>query len=197
MNKQLRITTLLLFLAPGTSLAADLPADCSTAKPPAQPVQASISGVAYAPNFVKLVKAGTMKSDDEAFDTWRLALRSLDSVMAPLEIDVTVIVPKGQLVDGKVFRRLPDKSISKQPMASKSSGMPEVQGWSFANRKAGLRGSHVKYFASLRLEFGQREGKTIGGTINLCVPKGQKSTFDKTPTTADSYAIGTFEAMLK
>jgi len=106
-------------------------------------------------------------------------------------------VPKGQSVDGRVFRRLPDESISRQPMASKSSGLPEVQGWSFANRKAGTRGSHVKYVASLRLEFGQPAGDKLGGTIYLCVPKGQKSTFDKTPTAADSYAIGAFEATRK
>ena len=195
MTLRLLAATLAFALLRATAHAADLPADCSATKPPAQPVEASIGGATYTPDFVKLVRAGTMKSGNEAFDSWRLTLRNKDSVFAPLSMDVTVIVPNGQSVDGKVFRRLPTKTISKQPSAS--SGLPEVQGWSFADRKAATRGSHVKYVASLRLEFGQREGKTIGGTINLCVPKGQKSTFDKAPTTEDSYAIGAFEAMLK
>jgi hypothetical protein len=175
--------------------AAGLPADCSSAKPPAQPVEVSIAGTRYAPKSVKLVRAGTMKSGDTAFDTWRLTLRSEDSVMAPLGLDVTVAVPKGQSVAGKVFRRVPSDSIAKQP--SVSEGLPEVQGWSYEDRQAGVRGSHVKYVASLRLEFGKAQGKTLPGTIVLCVPKGQKSSFDKTPTTADSTALGKFEALVQ
>jgi hypothetical protein len=165
MPNRLLTAALSFALTTGIAIAAVLPADCSA-----------------------------MKSGSEAFDTWRLTLRSEDSVMAPLGMDVTVAVPKGQALDGKVFRRLPKKSTSEQP--SVSAGLPEVQGWSYEDRKAGARGSHVKYDASLRLEFGKAQGKTLPGAIALCVPKGQKSSFDKTPTAADSYAIGSFSATL-
>jgi len=197
MTKRRLIITFLVIFAPGTTLAADLPADCSAAQAPTQPLEASIGGTKYAPEFVKLIKSGAMKSDDEAFDTYRLTLRNVDNLMAPLDMEVTVIVPQGKSIDGKVFRRLPTKSISKQHMASKTSGLPEIQGWSYADRKAGTRGSHVAYVASLRLEFGERQGETIPGTIFLCVPKGQTSFFDKTPTAEDSYAIGAFEALVQ
>jgi hypothetical protein len=186
--------TLAVALAPAAAMAADLPADCSSARPPNKAVEASILGATYAPRSVKLTKTGTMKSGDAAFDTWRLALRSEDSIMAPLGMDVTVAVPQGAAVAGKLFRRLPTESISKQPAVS--DGLPEVQGWSYEDRKGGARGSHVKYVASLRLEFGKAEGKTLPGAIYLCVPKGQKSSFDKTPTAADSWAVGTFAAVL-
>jgi len=195
MTKHLRLTALLLVLAPGAGLAADLPADCSSAKPPAQPIEVSVLGTAFVPKSIKLSRSATMKSGDEAFENWRLVLRSEDSVMAPLGIEVSVAIRQGQSVDGKVFRRLPTKDMSKQP--SVTGGLPEFQGWSYENREAGTRGAHVKYVASARLEFGTRQGDKIRGTLALCVPKGQKSTFDKTPTTADSYAIGAFEATLK
>jgi hypothetical protein len=194
MRRPLAAATVALAFAHAGANAAGLPADCSSAKPPAKPVEVSILGTAYAPKSVKLVKAGTMKSGDVVIDTYRLTLRSEDSISAPLGMDVTVAVPKGQSLDGKVFRRVPSKEISKQPAVSE--GLPEVQGWSYEDRKAGKRGSHVKYVASLRLEFGKAQGKTLPGTLYLCVPKGQKSSFDKTPTTADSYAIGTFSATL-
>jgi hypothetical protein len=194
MSYGLRIALFVFALLPAAGFAAGLPADCSSAKPPAKPVEISILGTTYAPTSVKLVKAGTMKSGDVVIDTWRLTLRSEDSVMAPLGLDVTVAVPKGQSVAGKVFRRVPSNEISKQPAVSE--GLPEVQGWSYEDRKASVRGSHVKYVASLRLEFGKAQGKTLPGTLYLCVPKGQKSTFDKAPTAADSFAIGTFSATL-
>jgi hypothetical protein len=194
MRRTLAAATLAIALAHGGPSAAGLPADCSNAKPPAKPVEVSILGTTYAPKSVKLVKAGTIKSGDVVIDTYRLTLRSEDSIMAPLGMDVTVAVPKGKALDGKVFRRVPSNEISKQPAVSE--GMPEVQGWSYEDRKAGVRGSHVKYVASLRLEFGKAQGKTLPGTLYLCVPKGQKSSFDKTPTTADSYAIGRFSATL-
>jgi len=128
MSYGLRLALFAFTLLPAAGSAADLPADCSAAKPPAKPVEVSILGTRYAPTSVKLVKAGTMKSGDVVTDTWRLTLRSEDSVMAPLGMDVTVAVPKGQSVAGKVFRRVPSNEISKQPAVSE--GLPEVQGWS-------------------------------------------------------------------
>ena len=194
MNARFVRAALALALLP-VAARAELPADCSAAKPPAKPVEASIVGAKYAPSSVKLVVGGSMKSGDTELDMWRLALRSEDSVFAPLSVTVTVAVPKGQSLEGKVFRKLPVESTMDQPSVVK--GLPEVQGWSYEDRKSGARGSHVKYLASLRLEFGRAEGKTLPGSIYLCVPKGQKSSFDKTPVAADSYAIGTFQALMQ
>jgi hypothetical protein len=55
----------------------------------------------------------------------------------------------------------------------------------------------VSYLASLRLEFGQRQGNVVPGKIYLCVPKGQTTMFDSSPSKADSSVIGTFQAQIE
>jgi hypothetical protein len=186
-----------LALLPGAAVAQKLPADCSAAKPPAQPVEVSVGGVKFKPKEIKLFAAGSMKTEDEQFDSYRLELQSeADTTVPPLEASVTIIVTKGTRIDGKVFRRLPTKDRDKQPTASKKGSELEVQGWSFKDRKAKADFSAAQHIGSLRLEFGQRKGDTIPGSINLCVAKGQTTIFDKTPTKEDSYAVGTFEARL-
>jgi hypothetical protein len=192
---RLAILAVLAVLFPGTGFSQALPADCSAATVPAQPLAVSIGGNKFTPKLVKLRNAGGMTYGDEAFDTYRLELKSEDDFSPPLEGDVTVLVRKGQRLDGKVFRKLPVKDTDKQPAPTK--GLPEIQGWSLKDRPARNDLSHVSYIGSLRLEFGQRKGNTIGGKIYLCVAKGQKTIFDPTPSKEDSSAIGTFEATIE
>jgi hypothetical protein len=177
--------------------AQKLPDDCSSAAAPKQPVEASILGTKFTPKAVTLRSTGYVKTESEEFDSYRLSLMSEDGVSAPLEVGVTVIVPKGAKIEGKVFRRLATKDRSKQPMASKGGSEVEVQGWSFKNRPAKADSDHTGHLASLRLEFGQRKGDTISGNIYLCVAQGQTTMFDKTPTKEESYAAGTFQARVE
>jgi hypothetical protein len=172
-----------------------LPADCSTAAAPTQPLEVSVNGARFKPKSIKLSRTGTMTSGNDQFDTYRLTLRSEDTISAPLAADVTIVVRKGQSVDGKLFRRKPVKEIGEQPLAAE--GLPEVQGWSFQDRAANMTLNHVRYLGSVRLEFGKRQGATIPGSLYLCAAKGQSSTFNKTPTADDSYATGTFEARVE
>lgn len=181
-------------VASGPVLAQALPADCSKATVPAQPLEVSILGTKFTPKSIKLRSAGGMKTGDDEFDTYHLTFRNEDDIFAPLEAEVAILVRKGQSLDGKVFRKLPVKETSRQP--SPTSGVPEVQGWSVKNREAKTDQSHVTYIASLRLELGKRQGETIGGKIYLCVPKGQTTIFDKTPSPAESSAVGTFTAKI-
>jgi len=180
---------------PHAARAQALPADCSAAAVPAQAVEVSIGGAKFAPKSVKLVSAGGMGMGEENFDSYRLSLRNEDDLFAPMEATVTVIVRKGQRIDGKTFRKLPTKSTAKQP--GPTSGLPEVQGWSMKNKDAKADLSHVSYLGSLRLEFGQRQGGTIAGKIYLCVPRGQTTMFDKTPSRDDAFAIGSFQAKIE
>lgn len=184
-----------LAFCPATVLSQTLPADCSKATVPAKPVEISILGTKFTPKSVKLRDAGGMTYGDDSFDSYYLTFRNDDDIFAPLEAEFAVIVRKGQRLDGKVFRKLPTKDTDKQP--SPTSGLPEVQGWSVKNRDAKTDQSHVSSIASLRIEFGQRQGDKIPGKVYLCVPKGQTTMFDKTPSPADSYAIGTFQATIQ
>lgn len=188
-----RLTIAAVLLAsPVLALAQKLPADCSKAPAPKQPLEISAGGTKFTPKSVKLTRAGDMKSGDEEFEMFRVTFDSEQAFNPPLEAGVTVLVRKGQALEGKVFRNLPVKDASRQP--APSPGTPEVQGWSFKNRPAEFDSNHALHVGSLRLEFGKRQGDTIPGNITLCVPKGQKTMFDKTPSKEDSYAIGTFQA---
>lgn len=180
---------------PFAGIAQQLPADCSKAAAPKQPLEVSVLGTKFTPKSVKLHRGNDIKSGDEAFDGYRLTISSdVDDFSPPLEADIAVLTKKGQRVDGKVYRKLAVKDIDKQPKATE--GLPEVQGWSMKNRPGNVSVSHVQYLASMRLEFGKREGNTISGTIFLCVAKGQTSMFEKNPTKEDSYAVGTFQAQI-
>jgi hypothetical protein len=185
----------LLAVFPLSGSAQQLPADCSKAAAPKQPLEVSVFGAKFTPKSVKLRPGNDIKSGDAEFDGYRLTISSdVDDFSPPQEATVSVLVKKGQRVDGKTFRKLAVKEIDKQPKASE--GLPEVQGWGMKVRHTGVSTSHAEYLASMRLEFGKREGKTISGTIYLCVPKGQTSMFEKTPTKEDSYAVGTFQAQI-
>ena len=194
-RSRLAIAAMIAIGVAGSGIAQTLPPDCSAAAVPAQPVAVSVAGVKFTPKSLKLRSAGAMTYGDQKFDTYRLSLRNEEDMFAPLEAEVTVLVRGGQRVDGKTFRKLPIKSIDKQP--APVSGLPEVQGWSFKNRTGKTDFSHVSYIASLRLEFGQRQGNVIGGKIYLCVPKGQTTMFDSTPSKEDSFAVGTFQAQIE
>lgn len=195
MRSGLFIAAVLLAISPGAGIAQKLPADCSTAAAPKQPLEISVRGTKFTPKSVKLRSAGGVTYGDEQFDTYRLSMRSEDELSPPLESEVTILVRKGQRIDGRVFRKLPTKETGKQPAPTK--GLPEVQGWSFKNRPARTDSSHVEHVGSLRLEFGQRQGASINGNIYLCVAKGQTTIFDSTPTKEDSYAVGTFQARIE
>lgn len=184
-----------LAASPFAGFAQQLPADCSKAAAPKQPLHLSVLGTKFTPKSVRLRPGNDITSGSEAFDGYRVSISNEESDFSPpLEVSISVIVKKGQPLDGKVFRKLAVKDIEKQPLATQ--GLPEVQGWSMKNRPVGASFSHVEYLASMRLEFGKREGKTISGTIYLCIPKGQTSMFEKTPTKEDSYAVGTFQASI-
>lgn len=198
MCKSRFMPTLLAVLAVAApALAQKLPEDCSSAAAPKGLLEVSVLGTKFSPKSVTLRSAGYVKTGGEEFDSYQISLRSEDDLMATLEADVTVIVPKGVRIDGRVFRRLATKDRSLQPSASKTQSELEVQGWGFKNRAAKTDSNHTGHLASLRLEFGQRKGDTISGNIYLCVAKGQTTMFDRTPTKEESYAVGAFQARLE
>ena len=191
------ISAALAAALPALAAAQKLPDDCSAAAAPKQPVEVSILGAKFVPKAVVLRSTGYVKTENEQFDSYRLELLSEDSLSAPLEVGVKVMVPKGAKIEGRTFRLLATKDRSKQPMASKGGSELEVQAWALKNRPAKVESDFTGHLASLRLEFGARKGDTIPGNIHLCVAKGQTTMFDKTPTKEESYAAGSFEARIE
>lgn len=195
MRFRLMITAAALATLPSASIAQQLPADCSKAATPKRPLEVSVGGARFKPKIAKLIPAGGLSAGQDQFDLYRLALRSEDEASPPLEAEVTLIVRRGQRIDGKTFRRLPVREVAKQPAVFQ--GLPEVQGWSFRNRTAKTEFTQAEHIGSLRLEFGKREGLLVVGSIYLCVPRGQTAAANKTPTKQESFAIGTFQARIE
>lgn len=194
MQLRLMITAAVAAL-PAVGMAQPLPADCSKAAAPKRPLEISVGGTKFKPKIVKLAPAGGLSAGQDQFDLYRLSLRSEDVASPPLEAEVTLIVRRGQRIDGKVFRRLPVREAGKQPSVFK--GLPEVQGWTFRNRPAQAGLSQAEHVGSLRLEFGKREGSVIVGSLYLCAPRGQKTAAGAAPMKQDSYAVGTFQARIE
>jgi len=156
------------FLLVAIAPAFAMPADCSKGPVPAGPVKGEAEGAAFVPTKAKLADAGYMKQDDVTFTTYRLYLEKPEGGLDSATADVTFLVAKGKMPDGRTFRQVPG-DISSQPMASE--GLPEIQGWSFDDDATG--GHVTSVFtekSSLQLTFAKRAGGKIAGTIYLCAP---------------------------
>lgn len=77
---RLAIIAAVATLFPGPGFSQKLPADCSAAAVPAQPVAVSIGGTRFTPKSIKLRAAGGVTFGDEQFDTYRLSFRSEDEL---------------------------------------------------------------------------------------------------------------------
>ena len=145
-----------------------MPADCSKAPVPAGAVKGDVAGTAFVPVETRLANVGSMSQNDAAFDTYRIFFKKPEGDIESATADVTFLVPKGKLPDGRSFKEVPG-SISKQPMAAE--GLPEIQGWSFDDDATGASVDSVFTDASsLQLSFAKRAGGKIAGTVYLCAP---------------------------
>ncbi len=170
---------------------AQQPKDCSAGPVPDKPLELSVASESLpVPQIVVLRRISTM-TGEKAFDQYAVTVQDKD-MFATTEIEFSVLVPKGQRVDGKTFRRLPGSETAKQPAAE--DGLPEVQSWKVKMNARKLDASHVSFIASLRVEFGQRKGDMVPGKVYLCVPGGQTSRMfgDKLPDPIT--LVGRFEA---
>src|SRR6185295_16571324 len=92
-----------LAASPFTGYAQQLPADCSKAAAPKQPLEVSVLGAKFTPKSVRLRRGNDITQGSEAFDGYRLTIGSdVDDFSPPLEADINMLVKKGQRVDGKV-----------------------------------------------------------------------------------------------
>jgi hypothetical protein len=141
---------------------------------------------------VRLARAAEIKEENGPhIETYALEFKSEDDLLARVGARVTIAVRKGELPDGRTFRKLANVDIERQP--SVSEGLPEVQGWSMEDRERGFRRSHVfSEQGSVTLVFGKRQGKSLPGSIKLVVPPGK----DDKPGTKRSFLEGDFVAVV-
>lgn len=165
----------LLFATPAVA------ADCSVGAIPDTPVKGTVNGVPFVPQeaWVSFTADG-MSMNEAHFDRYQLSIQT-DSIFNALS--VSMLVPKGKTLAGRVFRVLPTDSISGQPAAAQ--GLPEVQGWDLELEAAGVDTSFTSDIASIRVEWGAKSGDTVSGKIHFCVPS------------ANADIAGTFKAKMR
>jgi hypothetical protein len=172
--------------------------DCSKTPGPDKPVTLSVGGKAVPLPVAEIRMQQGMSANEETFEVYAVSLRDADSLFSPREVALSVMVKEGESVDGKTFRLLPVKDMTEQPTPVKSEGMwlPEVQSLEVRSDPDGIEYEHG-VLASLRVEFGTREGEKLPGRVHLCVAAGQRDdVFQPEPTKA-IVVEGTFVATVK
>ncbi|MBI3676905.1 MAG: hypothetical protein HY243_09860 [Proteobacteria bacterium] len=148
------------------ALAAGIAADCSKGPVPPGSAKGEIAHRVFVPEKATLRISGGMEMGDDKFNDWTLKFSKPEGDLDEAMADVTFLVAKGKKPDGRTFREVPG-DIDAQPKASE--GLPEVQGWSFADDASDTHIDSVMTEAhSLQLHFGQRKGNTIEGSVYLC-----------------------------
>ncbi len=162
------LAAMLAALAVTPAFAA--PADCSAGPIAGKPVAGTVAGKPFVAKQITLdlTKDG-MEVDAAKFDKYTLSIMT-DGIFN--ELTVSMLVPLGKAPDGRTFRVLPTDEIGDQPAAVK--GVPEVQGWDLQLEAAGVDTSFTQEIASIRVEWGNRQGNVLPGKIHFCVP-GQKA----------------------
>ena len=197
-----RISTtfgLCLLLAAAPRAFAEAPKmDCSTTPGADKPVTLSIDGDAQPLPVAEFAKQQEMSMDGESFEVFRVNLRDVAGLFSPVEVEASVLVKKGETVDGKTFRQLPVADMKQQPSPVKSEGswLPEVQSIEVRSDPAGFDYEHG-ILASMRLEFGKREGETLRGRVHLCIAGGQTDDVFQPQPTHTVIVEGTFAAQIQ
>ena len=188
---------LLLAAAPGAFAEAPK-LDCSTKSGPDKPVSLSIDGNQQPLPVAQFAKQQEMSVDEESFEVFRVNLRDVEGLFSPVEVEASVLVKKGETVDGKTFRQLPVDDMKQQPSPVKAEGswMPEVQSIEVRSDPAGFDYEHG-ILASMRLEFGKREGEGLPGRIHLCIAGGQTDDVFQPQPTHTVIVEGTFVAKIQ
>jgi hypothetical protein len=169
----------LLYIVPAKS--ADLPADCSQATIPDQPVKGQIAGKDFVPDSTTFSTINHPQINGATYDAFDFYLRTNDqSGQGGIIVVINTIVPANTFPDGQTFLILPTNDASKQPTVG--PGAAGIQGWSIEDDADGINVDDTTQTASIRLQFGMRANNTLTGKIYFCAP-GVKG----------SYVAGTFK----
>lgn len=173
--------------------------DCSAETAPDGPLVLRIDDASIPLTVARMRSQQEMsigeEPDQESFEVFAFSLRDDESIFPAHEVSVSVMVTKGEKLDGKSFRRLPIDDMQKQPTPVKSEGtwMPEVQSVEVASEPDGIEYEHG-VLSSVRVDVGERKGEALPVKLRLCIAPGQTdSTFLPEPTRA-IVVEGAFEA---
>ena len=194
-GRKLSFQVLVLFLftvgAGGVSAQVEWAKDASGAKIPAGPVSGQVDGKTIAPlKFGHLDTAGKvgLGSPDLSFVHYKISLQDAEMFYdAKVFADVTVTVRKGELPDGKTFRRT-SASWEEQPsIRGEGYRLPEFHSLDMKTRKMSMReqkpseSSHDAWLTNSaftstgRVEFDKRKADKITVRLYVCFDDPAKS----------------------
>jgi opacity protein-like surface antigen len=173
-------SALVVAMAISSASAADLPADCSQAAIPDQPVKGKIGDKDFTPDTVTFSTINHPGIGGATYDAFDVYMRGKDQTGGDLLLVINTIVPENALPDGQTFLLLPTSDATKQPTVG--PGAAGIQGWMVEDDAAGLNVDSSTGTASLNLQFGTRANDTLTGKVYFCAP-GAK----------DSFVAGTFK----
>jgi hypothetical protein len=156
------------------SRAADLPADCSQAAIPDQPVKGKIGDKDFTPDSVTFSTINHPGIGGATYDAFDVYMRGKDQAGGDLLLVINTIVPENALPDGQTFTLLSTNDAAKQPTIGPNAA--GVQGWMVEDDAAGLNVDSSTQTASLNLQFGTRANDTLTGKVYFCAP-GAKGSF--------------------
>ena len=154
--------------------AADLPACCSTAAIPNQPVKGKIGDKDFTPDSVTFSTINHPGIGGATYDAFDVYMRGKDQAGEDLLVVINTVVPENALPDGQTFTLLPTNDATKQPTVG--PGAAGIQGWLVEDDAAGLNVDSTTQTASLNLQFGKRANDTLAGKVYFCAP-GAKGSF--------------------
>lgn len=110
--------TFALFLLPVSHGLSQVPwlEDASVANINAAPVTGQVNGESFTARFGHMKKTGWVSFGESAFDHYTITLQDTQSgIPSSFGVELIVTVPKGELPDGKKFRRVRSASLADQP----------------------------------------------------------------------------------
>lgn len=159
-------------LWPAPAKAEDrVPADCSAASPPADPVRGDVLGKPVDATGFVVTNAGPVKVNDQSFTQYQLEFASDNEGTPDVEFRIVFILKPGEALDGKTLRRVPGRPAAEQP--GPAAGAPEIQDWAVDDHPERVKLGAAKDDAAIRVEFGGRKDNALLGRLWLCVPARQ------------------------
>ena len=183
--KHALLIPILLIAVIGISAQVEPLKDASNAKIPVDPVSGQINGKAVtALQYGYLATSGGLElgSSDLAFDHYKISLQDAEMFFnAKAFADITVTVRRGELPDGKTFRRTPGPLAEQPGMRGEKYFVPEFLSLSMRSRTKSQRdqtsgeferdiwlSNSIELSFTGRVEFDKRKGDRIKARAYVC-----------------------------
>lgn len=191
----LLVATVLL-VAATASATSEGGTDCSSERPPATPLVMTVDSRPQPLFHVTLGSFGPLDGTNEQPVSIHLNLLDHEEVPRDRYLSLTLLLPPGVALAGRVFRLPENAANATIPGPLPSLSYPEVNRWELSSIPDEMIAADRFTVATARVELGIPRGGVVPGRIRLCIAAGQVMPFEDAMTTPDVVVEGRFEAKL-